>query len=286
MNQRDNILSQVKKVPALPVATIKVVGILQNPRAELCEIARVINHDPGLAANTLRLANSAMFGGQRKIETIDAAVARLGVRRMLDLVVGAAVKPMASAPVHGYDLPGGTLWLHSVAVACGTEELAKMQTIDAPASAFTAALLIDIGKSILGSHLEVDGQKIRQLAFEQHVPFEQAERQVLGIDHAETGAALLEHWSLPPAIVAAVRWHHQPDLSPSEHQALTDLVHACDQICMLGGIGTGSDGTNYQPSDAVMARLKIDVRVVEAMMWRIMDRLESLKDLIGQPGSI
>ena len=286
MNPRDNILSKIKRTPALPMATIKVVGILQNPRAEMSEISRVINHDPGLAANTLRLANSAMFGGHRKIETIDAAIARLGVRRMLDLVVAAAVKPMASAPVRGYDLPAGTLWLHSVAVACATEELAKMRKITGTASAFTAALLIDIGKSILGSHLEVDGQKIRRLAFEQHVPFEQAERQVLGIDHAEAGAALLEHWGLPPALVAAVRWHHEPDRCPGEHQALIDLIHACDQICMLGGIGAGSDGSNYQPSEAVMTRLKIDEGVVEAMLWRIVERLESLKDLIGQTGSV
>jgi len=51
LNQRDNILAQVLTVPSLPVAAVKVISVLQKPNAELCEIARVINHDPGLATN-------------------------------------------------------------------------------------------------------------------------------------------------------------------------------------------------------------------------------------------
>lgn len=281
MSRRDDILAQVARIPALPVAAVKAIGVLQNPRAELCEIARVINHDPGLAASALRLANSAMFGGQRKIETIDAAVMRLGVRRMLDLVVGSAVKPHQTAPVRGYDLAPGALWLHSVAVACGTEELAKLLKFDAPACAFTAGLLIDVGKSVLGAHLEVDGLAIRKDAFEQHVPFEQAERHVLGVDHAEIGAALLGRWGLPPALVAAARWHHEPADCPPEHQALVDLVHASDQICTLSGIGGGSDGANYRPCEETMARLRVDIHVIESALCRIVERLGTLTDLMG-----
>jgi len=282
LNQRDNILAQVLTVPSLPVAAVKVISVLQKPHAELCEIARVINHDPGLATNALRLANSAMYGGQRKIDTIDMAVARLGVRRMLDLVVSSVVKPFAMTPVQGYDLPPGMLWLHSVAVACGAEELGKLLKIDVPSCAFTCGLLIDVGKNVLSTYLEVDGQAIRHEAFEQHVSFEQAERHVLGIDHAEVGAALLKHWGLPDALVAAARWHHEPSNCPPEHQALIDLVHASDQICTLSGIGTGSDGSNYKPCEATMARLKIDVHVIEATMCRIVERLDALEDILGQ----
>lgn len=282
MNHREQILARVQSVPALPVAAIKVIGVLQNPHADICEISRVINHDPGLAANTLRLANSVMFSGQRRIETIDVAVTRLGVRRILDLVVGSAVKPFASTPIRGYDLPAGTLWLHSVAVACGTEELAKLLKRDIPSCAFTAGLLIDVGKSVLGCELEVDGGAIRREAFEQCVSFEEAERHVLGIDHAEVGAALLEHWGLPEVLVAVVRWHHEPQHCSSPYQAVVDLVHASDQICTLSGIGAGIDGSNYRPCEASMARLGINVHIIEAALCRIVERLDTLKDIMGQ----
>lgn len=281
MSRRTKILAEIATVPALPVAAVKAISVLQSPDADLYEMARVINHDPGLAANVLKLANSALFGARRETTTVNDAVARLGTRRILDLVVGSAVGPFQSKPIRGYDLPPGELWRHSVAVACGTEELASVLGLRPPESAFTAGLLIDIGKHVLGTHLEIDRQTIRQEALQRDVPFEQAELHVLGIDHAEVGACLLEHWNLPSPLVSVVRWHHDPEQCPPEHQPTAKLVHASDQICTLCAIGTGIDGCNYRPCESVLTDLQLSENVVEDARRRIVERLDTLGAIMG-----
>ena len=279
MSQRDAILARLHEVEALPVAAMKAISLLQNPASDLSEIARLIGHDPALAAGVLRLANSAMFGGRSRIETIDAAIARLGTRATLNLVLGSAVGPMEARPVRGYDLPAGALWRHNVAVAIGTQALADILKINAPDYAFTAGLLVDIGKQVLGQFLEIDGAAIAAEAFGRHVSFEQAELRVLGIDHAEIGAALLTNWGLPESIVQVVRWHHEPTRCPAEFRTVAELVHASDQICTLAGIGGGLDGSNYQPCAAALDHLNLTTATIERAMMRIADRLAQVNDL-------
>lgn len=279
MNQCDAILARVLDVEALPVAAMKAISLLQDPRSDLSEIARLIGHDPALAASVLRLANSAMFGGRSRIDSVSAAIARMGTRATLNLVLASAVGPMEARPVRGYDLPAGELWRHNVAVAVGTQALAEILKINAPDYAFTAGLLVDIGKQVLGQFLEIDGAAIAAEAFGRRVSFEQAEQHVLGIDHAEVGAALLANWGLPASIVQVVRWHHEPNRCPTEFQTVAELVHVSDQICTLAGIGGGVDGSNYQPCAAALDHLNLTTTVIERAMMRIAERLAQMNDL-------
>jgi putative nucleotidyltransferase with HDIG domain len=279
VSRRDEILARIQTVEALPVAAVKAVTLLQNPETDLCEIARLISHDPALAAGVLRLANSAAFGGRARIDSVEAAIARLGTRRTLNLVISSAVGPLEARPVRGYDLPAGELWRHNVAVALGTQALARLLKISAPESAFTAGLLVDIGKQVLGRFLEIDGGAIRDEAFERRVSFEQAEQNVLGIDHAEVGAALLANWGLPEGIVQVVRWHHDPRQCPAQYQSIAELVHAADQVCTQAGIGGGLDGSNYRPCETALDHLKLTTDTIERATCEIVERLAEMSDL-------
>ena len=68
---------------------------------------------------------------------------------------------------------------------------------------------------------------------------------VLGVDHAEVGAHLLEHWNLPGEVVRATRWHHEPERATTSC-GLVDVVHVADVICMNCGWGLGRDGLQYR----------------------------------------
>ena len=111
--------------------------------------------------------------------------------------MAASVGPIMKQGVKGYDLPKGKLWEHSVAVAIGAEQLAKELKISAPSYLFTAGLLIDIGKLVLSSFVNVDAQPIVKLAFEKHIPIDVAERRVLGIDHNRGGSNIIGTMGYP-----------------------------------------------------------------------------------------
>jgi putative nucleotidyltransferase with HDIG domain len=282
MSRRDEVLAKVRTIPALPTAAARVIILLRDPDVDIKEVIRTIEYDPGLTSNVLRLANSAYFAGPRTISSLRDAIVRLGLNRVFQLVITSAIAPVARQAVKGYDLPPLQLLSHSVAVAVGVEELATRLKRPAPPATFTAGLLHDLGKIILGTFVEIDAAPILSLAYRERISFEVAENQVLGINHAEAGAALLERWNLPVTIVDVVRWHHEPESFTGETLAM-DLVHAADHLSLGSGIGVGIDGLNYHPSPVVMSRLMLKADVAEAVLCHMIDAIKEIGALFEAP---
>lgn len=281
MSRREEILRQTAAIPQMPMPVQKVMAYIGNPEADLRQLAKLIEHDPGLTVNVLRMANSAFFGGPGKVTTVKDALLRLGMQRVYQLVIASGVAPLTRFAIKGYGLRPGELLEHSVAVATASETLARELEIAAPPYTFTAGLLVNIGKTVLGTFLEVDAEPILELAHERQIPFEQAERLVLGIDHAELGALLLAHWSIPEPIVNVVRYRLCPDDCPVPDVAL-DLVHVGDVIAKMTGIGMGIDGLQYAPSEAVFARLDVTPLQMENVMAAILEHIAEVRGILAE----
>ncbi|HCR13405.1 HDOD domain-containing protein [Solidesulfovibrio sp.] len=279
MSRREDILQKAFAIPQMPMPVQKVLAYIGNPEADLRQLARIIEYDPGLTVNVLRMANSSFFGTGGKVTSVREALMRLGLNRVYQLVIASGVAPMTRYEIKGYGLRPGELLEHSVAVATASETLAKELGRVAPPHTFTAGLLVNIGKTVMGSFLEVDAIPILALAHERHISFEQAEEEILGINHAELGAILLERWSIPIPIVNVVRYRLRPDDCPEPDLAL-DLVHVGDVIAKMTGIGMGIDGMQYTPSEAVFARLDISPEQMEAVMEAILEQIAEVREIL------
>lgn len=281
MNRRDEIIKKIESIEHIPATVTKVYQLLKKrEEVDFKELVKLIEYDPSLTTEVLKYANSSYFGFKYKVNSLHQALIRIGVDSIFNILMAASVGPIMKQGVKGYDLPKGKLWEHSVAVAIGAEQLAKELRIAAPPYLFTAGLLIDIGKIVLGSFVNIDAQPIIKLAFEKHIPFDVAERRVLGIDHTEAGALLLENWKIPEEIIDVMRWHHQPDRFEGD-KTVVDLVHAADTLTMIAGIGGhGLDGLNYRPSASVSERLKLTRAINEKVMVGIMDNVEKVYEML------
>ena len=156
------------------------------------------------------------------------------------------------------------------------EGLVKELEIGANEEIFTAALLHDVGKLVLGSFVQDDYKKI-EAALEQDVSFETAEDMVLGTNHAAIGAQILTQWSLPSNIVNAVRWHHTPE-SAEKNNTMLDIVHVANVLCLMIGIGAGRDGLQHQPSKTVTERLGLGTHHLEKVASQTMQWTSELSD--------
>ena len=156
-------------------------------------------------------------------------------------------------PVAGYDLPQGELWRHSVAVSVAAELVVKDLKIPGADEVFTAALLHDVGKLVLGGFVQNDLHQIESMV-SKGIAFEVAEFIVLGIDHANIGARILEKWAFPDDLVNAVGWHHDPETCEN-HCAFSDIVHVANILGLMIGYGNGGNGIETVPSNAVTERL-------------------------------
>lgn len=249
------IAARVKSFPNMPGVATKLLVMLDDPDVSASQIEEVVRLDPGITANILKLTNSAYFGFASRISSIEQAVILLGAKRIIQLVIATCVNTVMDKTVSGYDLPEGELWRHSIAVSVTAESLAKKLKVDASSEVFTAALLHDVGKLVLGGFVKKDITKIEDEA-SRGIPFHEAEQKVLGTDHAEVGAQILQNWSFPPQIVKAVRLHHSPD-SGEDSDTLTDIVHVADMLCLMIGIGVGREGLHYKSSPLAAKRLGV-----------------------------
>lgn len=271
---KDVILTAVNSFPAISGAATKVLQLLNDPNTNVASVEETVRYDPGLTANILKLANSAYFGFSGKIGSVAQAVNVLGWKRMFQVVVASAMNAVLEKPVAGYDLAPGELWRHSVAVSVAAETLARQHKLHVPDETFTAALLHDVGKVVMGSYVAPFFDQI-EIAASRGISFEAAEREVLGTDHAEIGACLLEHWSLPPTIGSAVRWHHDPDAA-CPTSLLIDLVHIADIFCTMLDLGVGRDGIQYRPSLRAMAHLGLKAEHLKSVAAQTLQGLASL----------
>ena len=277
MQKRDEIIAKIGVMPAMPAASIDLIGTIHDPDVSVDQLVGVMEHDQGLTANILRWANSVYFGGRHKVYSVRNAIVRLGLDQMKLVVIASIAAPMVRQQIEGYDLPPDSLLEHSIAAAIGTREIARELGIEAPPYAFTAGLLHDIGKIVLGTFVKVDSKPIIRLVQEEDITFDEAERRILGIDHAEVGALLLEGWKISQPIIDAIRWHHEPDGFEGDLSVI-DLVHTACYLSMRCGLGLGIDGVHYRLDKSVEARVKISPTQYEALAERILTGLSEVRE--------
>lgn len=275
---REGILSKISSVAAMPTASVELVRLLQEPDIPNSKLAQAIEYDPSLTSNLLRLANSAYFGFSRSVSTVRDAIFLLGRNEIFQMVLASVVGKMTQQSVRGYGLSPSELWDHLMGVAVVSRRLGKALHPKIPSYTFTAGLLHDIGKVVLGTFGEVDPDPILELVEQEQICLVSAEQRILGIDHAEVGARLLESWNLPAYVSEVVRWHHDPEKDPGQ-AVVAGLVHVADALCIQAGIGISVSGHFFRLAEEVLWKARLETRVSEEVIAQALAELEGLRDV-------
>ena len=200
-----NIVECIEYLPVLPSTSVRLVRLLGTKSCPIDEVINVIQYDPNLTLQVLKLCNSAYFGLVRKIRSLREALAYLGSKHILQIVMGIHCNAMLQSPQKGYGLLSGMLWRHSNGVALAADRLGeKKANPEATGYLFTAGLLHDIGKVVLDQVLSQSYIQVLELLAAKPMRFDEAEREILGFSHTEVGEMIMLHWQLPEQ-VAAVR---------------------------------------------------------------------------------
>ncbi len=244
MAYRENTLDSTRAMSRISAPTSRLLELLQADEIDADAVSKVITFDPLLTGLVLGVATSAWTAGCAEPTSIRGAVLRLGHKRLIATVLGAAAGlRMQDSGLTRHDRRPGSQWEQTVAMALSAEGLAKLSGLVDPTDAFTAGLLTGVGKSGMAKVVSEQGEARIELARSGEISFDHAEREVRQLDHAEAGALVLEDWGLPLAIVEPVQWHHRPDQCPMAYQSMADTLHVaqylCGQIGMVMGFGEG-----------------------------------------------
>jgi len=252
---KQRIFKTLKDLPPMPQVAEKARKVIADPKSSFGDLARVIESDQGIVTRVLKMANSPYYGLSGNVSSVQHASVVLGTKTLMELLNLACSSEILGQTLQGYDLAAGDLWMHSLAVANGSQLIARRVSPSLEQDAFAAGLIHDVGKIILDPYIQERKPEFQSFVNRGDETFLSAEKNILGFDHAELASEVCARWQIPGHITKSIRYHHDP--SPSGQDTLSYIVHLADAVAIMSGIGAGMDGMLYAINNEVLKHLKL-----------------------------
>ena len=199
------MIEQATNLPSIPEVVQKLIASMKDEDVSTEKLASIITSDQAITAKVLRLANSAHYGGQRKVGSVKDALVVLGRDALRTLVLSVGLVSSFKAPAT-FDLKA--YWRRSFKMANRAKWLAKLNNVDSEV-AYTCGLLHGIGEYLI----HIIKPELAQVIDQQvaaGAPRRKTELELFGFDYTMAGSELAKHWKFPDEIAEAIRWQHQP----------------------------------------------------------------------------
>jgi putative nucleotidyltransferase with HDIG domain len=255
-------IKDTRSIPALPGIISKLSALAENDKVSAQEMARVVAADQVLSAKVLRLVNSPFYGFSGRVSTVANALILLGVNVVKSLALSSSIFEIMEKHVVG-------LWEHSLGAGVAASIIARNLKLPEAEEISTAALLHDIGKVIIRINLKNDYDGLHRIIEEKGCGMLDAEREMLGTDHAEIGEWLASTWYLPVKLNEPIAFHHAVERS-TQQPVKTAAVHLADVLVKASGFGFSGDDLVPRIQPAAWQRLGMN----EALLGPIVEELE------------
>lgn len=231
-------LETVETMPSIPATLEPLLRYLSLPvdQLETQKVVDMISHDKSLTVQCLQLANSPLFCRWHAVDSLRGAVVALGLGRMKEVALACSFMKMLPKQIGGIDPV--IFWEHSLGCALVSRHLARKLSLPSADMAYLAGLLHDFGIIANVVTLPKEFGEALTLARSREMPLHEAELEVMGVTHAESGGILAARWRLAPELIAVISYHHTPEQA-TEHRGLVALVNIADLLCRMRNLGYG-----------------------------------------------
>ena len=148
-----------------------------------------------------------------------------------------------------------------------------------PGTAYTTALMHDIGKLILSNFVSEEFGKIIEKVQNENYSFTEAEMEIIGATHAEIGARVLEKWNFPAEMILGVKEHHDPDVL--EKEPLSAVVALSNILVVIAGIGSGAGGLATKIHGEGLKRFGISQNELDHMLVEWLEKFDEAQEIIN-----
>ncbi len=259
-NSRDLSPDELKQVftqidiPTCPSIVNMAMTEAQKEAPDIRKLCAAIEKDVGMSALTIKLANSPLFRTSQPISMVSVALARLGIRNVVCIVIAAALRTCMT----GVDAKWlETYWNNASLVATAASMIAKKQHGIAPDIAYTFALFHDAAIPLLRKRFENYCEVISS-AYKNQRELIEVEEEFFPCTHPIVGSLLARNWGLPSIIGQAIRFHHEADVYnlpestlSSEAVSLIATTHVAERLLALSSDDLSIEVGDYHYESAM-----------------------------------
>lgn len=272
------LVNKSLELVSAPTTYAKLDALISDPDSAIDDISAIINTDPALTTRLLKIVNSPYYGFPSQIKTISRAITIIGTRELTHLVLATSVmNAFRGIPANLMDMD--TFWRHSLASAITARYLAEATHQSNPEQYFIAGLLHNIGSLVLYQSVpELAREAINSARFG-HEVLHEAEKRIIGFDHGEVGAILIQNWRLPDSLAQVARYHHQP--ANAEQDAMeVAIVHIADVL--VSSVPFGHNGDQHVPplDQQAWQLLNLKPEAMPAILTEVNRQLDDLAMLM------
>ncbi len=277
----EEMIARVDDLPALPSVVSQILTLIEDDTSNASNFERYLRQDQALTARLLRIVNSSFFGVRNKITSIPQAIVMIGYNSLKNLVLAASTSKILEGGFPGYGFKERGLWQHSFMAAIWTQKLAKQIGVasDESEELFVAGLMHDVGKLVLSSYISLNCKDMITYLIKTNGNIEEAEKALVGIDHAEIGSRIAQKWNFSSKLSHIIKYHHDLE-SACEYQQEVALVHLINYCLVYGKYGMYENfPANNTLAPSCLDILGLDMQKVEQIQQVINRSAERWEDM-------
>jgi len=264
----DLVARDAVELPPYPAVALRIARLVRGGDYGLDELAKLVGTDQALAADLLRVANSALYQRGSPVASLPQAASRVGAEELSRLALALGLGPFAAA--RGPLAPlRRRAWHDALASALMCRDLARVRKLS-PDDAFTCGLMHDFGRVIAIAAIE------RIAAGSQPARAMPASFWTAVVDryHVDIGRTLAARWQLPEIVADAIALHHVPDAVPAREPGLLEIVRTVDPL-----VGLLSERSSLGPAEvsAITKLSEADTDALERTLQGLPAFLASLE---------
>ncbi len=228
-NVQDQLRLRANHLRMLPAIAMQALEVAKDPDCGIDEFAGVVERDEMLATETLKMANSIMFGGSRTVMNLHQAVVRIGFRQCKSLIIASGFSSMMKKMTLQEEWIREVLWRHGFTTGLISLHLNRSLNVGFQGEEFTGGLMHDIGRMLLATCFPGQFTAVDSMGSEESSQTLVCEQNAFETNHCEVGMWFTQKNSLPEPLVDVVRFHHCPEQS-QHNRRFVALIAACDHM--------------------------------------------------------
>lgn len=243
----NKIATDKLQLPPMPSMAAKCLAVVRRADFTTAEATSVIEKDPVVAAQVLKVANSAAYAARQPAETVQACVVRLGAQRLKTLIFEVATRQVFDSRDPNIAAVCTAMWEHSLAVASLSRDLMVMVGGGDPEAAYLSGLLHDVGKPIVATML-LDAESAMASKSSRSWIDREVWLNVVKKVHRKVGSALTQKWQMPETVTKAVT--DCEDYDPANRLSVGNAVRFANAMAKRAGVYDGE--VDAEDNDALI----------------------------------